>query len=303
MPFRELVLSGSEQVIMPARFCTSSRKDRCVPKIAELCAFGGCTRRRYARGYCTQHYRQLQAGRELTPLRSYTRQGQRCGAEGCDEKPHAHGYCKLHLNRIARHGTPERVRSWNPGAACSVEGCEELSKAQGYCQVHYMRVRRTGKTGPASLITQADRASKYKNKACAIEGCDRLAKARGWCQMHYGRWVRTGDAEGKWGAGPRQSQGYITTDGYKMSPERRNGRPVLEHRLVMEQMIGRQLERWEEPHHKNGVRHDNNPENLELWVRQPAGQRIDDLVEFVVRHYPEKVREALFREERGQRAS
>jgi hypothetical protein len=56
-------------------------------------------------------------------------------------------------------------------------------------------------------------------------------------------------------------------------------RILKEHRVIMAEMLGRDLYPGENVHHINGVRDDNRPENLELWVSsQPSGQRPEDLV-------------------------
>lgn len=51
----------------------------------------------------------------------------------------------------------------------------------------------------------------------------------------------------------------------------------------MAEKISRPLLPGENVHHKNGVRDDNRPENLELWrKKQPCGQRVEDIIRYAV---------------------
>lgn len=106
-----------------------------------------------------------------------------------------------------------------------------------------------------------------------------LSKRPPYCsrKCRPGKWPYTGSMASRWAGGRHENHGYVNIL-QPPHPERGgHSTYALEHRLVMEQMLGRPLLQHENVHHKNGVRNDNRPENLELWVtKQPVGQRISE---------------------------
>ncbi len=165
-------------------------------------------------------------------------------------------------------------------ATCSVTGCERPYLARGYCNLHYHRVNVGNDVGPPH-------AKRQRNRKCSVAGCDRKHVANGYCAMHRLRVLKNGEP------GPPTTliglgDGCLTAQGYRLI--RRAGHPnankngyLTEHKFVMSKKLGRPLMKGETVHHKNGIRTDNRPDNLELWTSaQPSGQRVEDLISFAV---------------------
>ncbi len=160
---------------------------------------------------------------------------------------------------------------------CLIKDCPRPAVAKGYCGSHYARLRqgRDLESPPLPL---------YEPRICSVEDCERPCYCRDLCQRHHRKWLTYGDPCGgkqyrQRGTGSYYSGGYI-----------RIGQRG-QHQLVMEEMLGRALYPGETVHHKNGIKDDNDPGNLELRAKNHGqGQAIPDLLDWahtIIERYDE----------------
>lgn len=263
------------------------------------CSIEGCMGKPSSKGWCDKHYSRWR--RHGDPTRRDRHQyeaGATCSIGTCGNPILARSLCGTHYQRWRANGAPGEaaIRPMLPREGeCSVEGCARPRQTRGLCSTHYARFRVHGDPGPAEINV-------YRSGPCTVEGCSRKTCGQGLCGMHYERKRKTGDIGP---AGPlRNASGDGTTSyGYRAVTVAK-GKIRLEHRVIMEKLIGRPLLRSETVHHVNGQRADNTTTgsldenyrsgNLELWSSwQPAGQRVVDKVQYAVellqRYAPERL--------------
>ena len=149
---------------------------------------------------------------------------------------------------------------------CEVADCDRRFYGKGFCQKHYQAWRKYGHN--------QDVASTHVGRICDVDGCGNTHYGLGYCKAHHRRYWRRGSTD-LYQREPRKfkKNGYVALWS--------NGKQKLEHRMVMEATLGRKLLSGETVHHKNGIKDDNRPANLELWASMhPPGQRVEELVTF-----------------------
>lgn len=165
---------------------------------------------------------------------------------------------------------------------CVVYGCNGEQYAWHMCKLHQRRMRLTGRTDLGPRVPW----NKSGIEVCVWDGCESKHLAKGFCSKHYRgfrAWMDKDRAfEDRAKINKQNDSGYVSLY-LPDHPDCSVSGFIMEHRVVMEQMIGRRLVKNENVHHKNGIRNDNRPENLELWSsRQPKGQRVEDKVEYAM---------------------
>ena len=227
-----------------------------------------CEMAAFTQGLCQRHYQQ-----------SRRQAADECSVEGCERLVIARGWCSMHYWRWHKSGNVGEVEPRRKGLRpCKVESCDNRAVTRDdLCATHYQRKRLYGNSDGSFALS----------KKCVVCGSPAVVTPRSdeYCRDHYKGFVFglvvAGDL-----VGSKRPNGYVYHSVFKQG--------YAEHRIVVEHQLGRPLHEWESVHHKNGIRDDNRPENLELWVtHQPYGQRLEDIISWVVENYPVEVMRLL----------
>lgn len=157
---------------------------------------------------------------------------------------------------------------------CQLENCNKPHRTKGYCASHY------------NMIHPRTTYPKCKTINCNYNISSKKTIYCKGCLIKIEKYGSVDNAPGSGAPGKARNEKYENYRNKQAAGYVRVRYPgmetwMLEHRYIMEQILGRPLVKGENVHHKNGIKDDNRPENLELWIKyQPTGIRVEDAIAY-----------------------
>lgn len=204
------------------------------------------------------------------------------------------------LTVLSEHGVRRKQRIWKCVCECGQEELAStnalksgLKKQCSNCRDGATNIvgKRYGKT----IVLGKSRTRTESNLALYHCRCD--------CGNEFDTYVSKLISQGHCGCekyvGKPIGHKFKKKNGYVMIKVKNDLRASInnyryEHVVVIESMMGRSLQEGETVHHKNGLRWDNRPENLELWESSHRpGQRISDVIDFCTKYLSKYAPERL----------
>ena len=151
-------------------------------------------------------------------------------------------------------------------AICKCDYCgKEFNK--------YLSIIKQYKKNYCSLICRNNLFSQiYVGKNNPFYGKTHTAETREKIKKVLSKLNRFGENAANWRGGKSTIGGYITIYS-ENHPLRDKRNRIFQHRLVMEQFLGRYLKPEERIHHINGIKTDNRIENLMLFASESEHQK------------------------------
>src|SRR6476661_7441865 len=106
--------------------------------IEHTCVGPDCDRHGGDFGYCSAHYQQWKQGKDLTPLRAYTKGwvSRVCSVSGCGRPHKARGLCKVHCDHLKKYGEVREIKPYGQNLVCGIAGCGKPHYAKLRCAQH-----------------------------------------------------------------------------------------------------------------------------------------------------------------------